>query len=601
MNAPSTKIESYAVLAVTRALDLAPLLKCEINTNDKSPSWDGFVYFYRKDDHKKENLGGRVPVQVKGTTNSKKGEKFSYRVNVSDLKNYKADGGVVYFVVHVSETLEDATVYYKTLTKLAIEKILATCSKKEKTKSITFEKLPTDVSDITEIFSNFHLHKNKQYSFDISQMRKLSELEPHSQLRFQVSTLARKDPVRSLLNNEVFAYVKEGNLDIPVMDELKITEVKSSVLCFINTPEFQYPVSIIRTRDTDSAVISNFMKFDLRKNKLSLTFSTLLREKIRQLKIWLVGVKDRQILINSLEHNDLSLKIPFEDFIDIPNEMTDEKLLTSEINQLTRFSELLEKLHVEKDLDLSQLETKEVEKLEILHRGIVLGEPIPVKDPNTKICVEKTGNLQLVILQVQNKDNPQQVNLFNIFSDQHKVEGRYKLKSKEYPTSIFSVMSVDQLATIDNLNLRDIVTSFDQFKNQNPHLCGLANQTLLNLLSAYDKSEQRCLLESATELALWIKQNFNKNQLSDEITDINLMQTYARQRQLSNKEKARLNEITTSSIESRFKVAAYLLLDEIHQAKDLWKTLSKKEKEEFMTWPISHFFDRNNTTKMAVP
>lgn len=78
MNAPSTKIESYAVLAVTRALDLAPLLKCEINTNDKSPSWDGFVYFYRKDDHKKENLGGRVPVQVKGITNSKKGEKFSY-------------------------------------------------------------------------------------------------------------------------------------------------------------------------------------------------------------------------------------------------------------------------------------------------------------------------------------------------------------------------------------------------------------------------------------------------------------------------------------------------------------------------------------------
>ena len=46
---------------------------------------------------------------------------------------------------------------------------------------------------------------------------------------------------------------------------------------------------------------------------------------------------------------------------------------------------------------------------------------------------------------------------------------------------------------------------------------------------------------------------------------------------------------------------SYLLLDEIHQAKDLWKTLSKKEKKEFMTWPISHFFNRNNTTKMAVP
>ena len=599
MNIPSTKIEYFAVSALSDTLNSAPLLKCEISTDDKTPSWDGFVYFYRNKDQKKENLAGRVAVQVKGVIDDKKRSKLSYPVEISDLRNYRADGGVIYFVVQVSKNLK-GTIWYKTLTKLKIEKILTTCSKKQKTRSITFEKLPDNDVDITEIFSNFHLHKNKQYSFDISQMRKINELEPNSQLRFQVSTFARHDAARSLLNNEVYAYVKEGNLDIPVMDELKVTEVKSTVSCFINTPEFQHSMSIIRTRDTDSAVISNFMKFDLRKNKLSLTFSTFLREKIRQLKIWLIGVKSKQILINSLEDNDLSLKIPFENFIDMPDEMTDEKLLTSELNQLTRYAELLEKLQVEKDLDLSQLEIKEVEKLEILHKGIVLGENISVEDSSTKICGEKVGNLRLIILQVPNKDHPQQVNLFNIFSDQDKVEGRYKLKSREYPTSIFSVMSVDQFVTIDNLNLRNIVASFDQYKNQNPYLCDLANQTLLNLLSAYDKSGRRYLLESATELALWIKQNFNENQLSDEITDINLLQTYARQRQLSKEEKVRLNEITkSSSIESSFKVAAYLLLDEIHQAQELMKTLSKKEKREFMEWPISHFFNKNKIANLS--
>lgn len=596
MQIPPSKIELRAITAVTNALETLPLLKCDFHTNDKTPSWDGFVYFYCQEDQKKENLGGRVPVQIKGVIDDKKRSKLSHPVDVSDLKNYRADGGIVYFVVQISKTMKDTTVYYKTLSKLSIDKILATCSKKAKTKSLTFEKLPDDGDDITEIFSNFHLHKNKQFSFDISQMIKLSELEPDSRVRFQVST-ARKDPVKSLLKNEVYAYVRRGNLDIPIIDEIKVTEVKSSISCFINSPEFQYSLSIIRTRDADSAIISNFMKFDLRKNKLSLTFSTLLREKIRQLRIWLISVTDKQMLIKSLEPDDLPLRIPFDDFIGIPNEMINKELLTSEIDQLTRFSELLETLHVKKELDLSQLKSKDVEKLEILHRGIVLGKAISVKDPNIKICIEKIGNLQLVILQVPNKDNPQEVNLFNIFSGQHKVDGRYKLKSIEYPTSIFSVMSIEQLATIDNLNLQDIVASFDQYKNQNPHLCDLANQTLLNLLSAYDKSGRRNLLESATDLAAWIKKSFNKTQISDEVANINLLQTFARQRQLSKEEKALLNGIANSdSIESRFRVGAYLLLDEIQNAEELFKSLSKKDQKEFMTWPIGYFFHRNKAT-----
>ena len=38
----------------------------EINTNDKTLSWDGDVFLYSDEKHAKDSLVGRVPIQVKG-------------------------------------------------------------------------------------------------------------------------------------------------------------------------------------------------------------------------------------------------------------------------------------------------------------------------------------------------------------------------------------------------------------------------------------------------------------------------------------------------------------------------------------------------------
>ena len=60
-----TTIEQLAVSAVTTAITKCPHLSCEISSNDKTPSWDGYIYVHKNERKDKQGLN-RVAVQVKG-------------------------------------------------------------------------------------------------------------------------------------------------------------------------------------------------------------------------------------------------------------------------------------------------------------------------------------------------------------------------------------------------------------------------------------------------------------------------------------------------------------------------------------------------------
>ena len=67
------RIEESATTALKSALLKCPILDAYIDSNDKTPSWDGTVFVYKSEDQKKENIKGRVPIQVKGTEKNKRG------------------------------------------------------------------------------------------------------------------------------------------------------------------------------------------------------------------------------------------------------------------------------------------------------------------------------------------------------------------------------------------------------------------------------------------------------------------------------------------------------------------------------------------------
>lgn len=114
-------IETISVSAVRNSIVTSPFLDQFIADNDKEPSWDGNVYIYEDTSKKKNKLKGRLPVQVKGKICADfSADEISYSMDVSDLRNYLYDGGVVLFVVYMNASGTATQIYYSELTPLKL-------------------------------------------------------------------------------------------------------------------------------------------------------------------------------------------------------------------------------------------------------------------------------------------------------------------------------------------------------------------------------------------------------------------------------------------------------------------------------------------------
>ena len=128
----SESIEQLGIVKLEDSLLRSKFLVTDINKSNNIPSWDGFIRLYKNEDknRKKSNLLARIPVQVKGETNSNiLNEEIKYPVKKSDLNNYLKDGGVIFFVVRMKDH-DNFRIYYKTLTPFKIKRLMRSRKKK---------------------------------------------------------------------------------------------------------------------------------------------------------------------------------------------------------------------------------------------------------------------------------------------------------------------------------------------------------------------------------------------------------------------------------------------------------------------------------------
>lgn len=127
-------IEIQSISHLKKIISSTDHLVPNINENDREPSWDGDIYIYSDNgnNHKKDNLIGRVPVQVKGISVKFEptSETIKFSINLSDLNNYYRERGALYFVIEVfnpeSDRVDDVKykVYYRVLSTYRINKLL---------------------------------------------------------------------------------------------------------------------------------------------------------------------------------------------------------------------------------------------------------------------------------------------------------------------------------------------------------------------------------------------------------------------------------------------------------------------------------------------
>lgn len=146
------KVEDAAVDEVKKYIRKCRQLRTQnFTTQDKQMSFDGEICISRTEQHIVGNLlAPRVPVQIKGTT---KIENNFYQLERKYLRDYRAERGCVFFMVHVEKiNYEPLKVLYA---MLSLDDINALLEQKTKTIKINLEDVPSNPNEFEKELISF--------------------------------------------------------------------------------------------------------------------------------------------------------------------------------------------------------------------------------------------------------------------------------------------------------------------------------------------------------------------------------------------------------------------------------------------------------------
>jgi len=170
-------IEKRGILALKNVLLATGRIDPQIEEDSTKISWDGTLLFWdSREKFGEKDCAGRIPVQVKSTDSPKfKNGLLRYSgVSLIDLKNYKQDGGCLYFVIDISS--QTPSIYYELLLPYELEKTLSIKRPANvKTTTLYLNRFPESDGAISALMHLFLSERNKQVStagltFDIQNL-----------------------------------------------------------------------------------------------------------------------------------------------------------------------------------------------------------------------------------------------------------------------------------------------------------------------------------------------------------------------------------------------------------------------------------------------
>lgn len=587
-------IEKLATTAVTSSLSKTDRLNPFLSEGDKEPAWDGNIYIHENAKKSKKNIC-KVPTQIKGKIHHGTVEDtIRYPVDIPDLKAYQKNGGALYFVVYLDDNGNTLQIYYTALLPFKIAELMKGKSNTT-TLTVTLQKFPDDKNEKTGIFLDFYDHAQKQASFAGKILPTVEDLQKKGTLESLTVHYAgmKKGKLFPLFpqitdGKEMFVYanVKDSPIPIPVeyyqsVTHMQISQEINKPVCVGDTKFFDSYVLITRAK-TFSIIVGSCLTITapLPKNgkqdgktDISITTKGTLDQKIQSLPFIEAMIKAKSVTIGGAT---LPLEIDNEKLKCINYDKFDE-----EKAYLSQIKNVLNRLHVKKDLDLTKCKDMDYWKLNNLIAAVEDDDEIyGVKGELSSIVNLRIANIHLVMLCKKMDDGGYK--MWDYF-DKHFPVVILDDKEQPHPVSQFSIMKKDDFLNTDNLNLEAVAESFKNVKDADDYNPEQANLVMLEILKAYDECGKQDLLKCAETINDWILT------LSDNHSDIavlNKMQIILRQRNLTFDEKYIISDIATNSTEPLHKAGAFILLQEWDEVKKNLSTLPKETLEEFKKYPI---------------
>lgn len=589
-------LETLSVSAVRNSIVVCDLLDQFINDNDKEPSWDGFVYIYNKRGKRKEDLRGRVAVQVKGRANGDFSRlEISESAEVSDLKNYLYGGGVVYFVVFIGSSNVFHKIYYSTLTPMKIRRILSD-TKSKKSRTIRLKEFPTSIQEKETIFADCLDHCRRQASFANSEPVSLEALERQGSLESVTTYMTGRDlnPYKALLTNELnfYAKIKGVPVEVPLDSDIHITQTIETQSASITSGGIEYYSELKRIRSIGTTKIL-----------LGESFELVFVEGVSGCKINYKPSNFLRVLVK-----DLSFMIAFiiNSGFEFDGLLFDYKAIASDISAF-KFEEQKENLAFYKkavqalnilncagDLKLDTLSIVDRTNMAKLITAFIDHKPVSGLKNNLPPVVHIVVGPYTFALHLQPYQGQEGTyTLLDFFRTELSIYTKDD-QGEKYPVSQFIILQEDEYIILENMRVEALLPSYQRIAPSN-RLFESANMALLNMLKAYDKSKctRSEYLNAAREFAEWLM-NASDEYLPYEVRKLNQLQIILRERALTTAEQKEIYAIIEGSrTREDVLVGAYLLLGAQPAAEMHFALMEPSMQVEFVKYPIYSFWNES--------
>lgn len=582
--ANNRKTETLGVSYLSTFIDKHELLQSYFESNDKTPVWDGEIHVLKSPSEKKDEILGKVPVQIK-TTRQKKDVLKSFSLDTRDLELYKPNGGVVLFVVWLNEYNGLRDIYYKSLPPLSIKNLLKKSKLKNKStnrKKLSIEIFKLDEKKMYPMLVDFINNSQKQYSFINVEGISVEDIPDDKTLKFYFYGQEKEEIFNYQEEHDLFIYYLDPitGIEIPLENTIKIVETEEETDLIIKIGDYVFQ-DVKRHRFPDGSVQLHFgesftMSFDIKKKqfKFNYTRPDLLSKAIKCTQVFQELGKIGYFTLNGnkIELDERSIK----DISSLD--------LEADIKGLLKISNFMKKMGIQKDVDLSCFDKQSQRNLNILYSGLVLKKKVALNYNESKLLHLNIANIHIITLYSFLSDK--NGTMIDIFTETPWCrEG--ETEDEDYlDISIFEVFEPNDWLKIDNCKIDSVIASYQRLVDNKLKYEG-ADRTILKIViaadMAEDKTKRELLLNWAQCLSDW-NLKYSKN---CEMAIINDLQIKSRVRKLNSKETETLTNILVNSNDNyELCFGSSVLLKSKPQADLFWNKLDNETKERYKDFPI---------------
>lgn len=577
-------VELRAVSYLNIELSKSKYLSPHIAENDKFPLYDGSVIVYRNENQTNLNIFGFSKVQVKGRNNENLNSKTAnYRIDKSDLKIYKIDGGVVLFLVEMNQV--NYKIYYKLLLPFDINRLL---KQKPKYKSVVLEMAELPVSDpkeVCSIFVEFIVNSRKQTSVSQIDITSFDEFKttkiPFDKIGFShgYHKVQHSKDFSDILGKEFYLYatMKDSKIDVPI-EKMQLCSIETSINApiKINDMQFYDSYSLFEDSNTKIIKIGHSLNINVDTRNFKFTLKGSLEDRIIDCSFLIELLKNKVLIING---NIFSL-----------NEINDiESILKTVENQLESLhiiKKTLDKLGVKASIDLDSFNEIDYKKIYVICESVLFDLPhnLVLSNNDGVALLVEIADFKLVFDYEKDIHDPKKIYLKNYFE-----EGGSKLfDSRGIQLSKYIVLKSNDFEATLNLNFDVILESIKVIEDKssafNYHIL-----LVLELIKGFDISGDNKLLSLAQNI---LNLHIDLESSIMKIIYLNSMQINKRLRNLIPDEVEELIKMKINETDPIILTGINILLESFSEAEIAFQEIPDEQKNEFLQYPICQLWSK---------